>query len=67
MKHRYYSRAPASRERHGHYFRGIGPLGHGVGDGATFAEPFHVKRKTGDWKVDINAKHPLDIAVIENV
>jgi hypothetical protein len=29
----------------------------------TFAEPFKVKRKTGDWEVEIKAKDPLDIAV----
>ncbi|MGI9044869.1 MAG: hypothetical protein ACR2GK_12230 [Gemmatimonadaceae bacterium] len=30
---------------------------------ATFAEGFKVKRKTGDWEVDIKAKDPLDVAV----
>jgi hypothetical protein len=30
---------------------------------ATFAEPFKVKRKTGNWEVEIKAKDPLDIAV----
>jgi hypothetical protein len=30
---------------------------------ATFAEEFKVKRKTGDWEVDIHAKNPLDLAV----
>ena len=30
---------------------------------ATFAEPFKVKRKTGDWEVDIHAKDPVDVAV----
>ena len=30
---------------------------------ATFAEPFKVKRKTGNWEIDIHAKDPVDIAV----
>ena len=30
---------------------------------ATFAEGFKVKRKTGDWEVEIKAKDPLDVAV----
>ena len=30
---------------------------------ATFAERFHVKRKTDGWEVDIKAKDPLDVAV----
>lgn len=30
---------------------------------ATFDGPFKVKRKTGDWEVDIHAKDPLDVAV----
>lgn len=34
---------------------------------ATFAEPFHVKRKSGNgrdkWEVDVHAKAPLDVAV----
>ena len=30
---------------------------------ATFAESFKVKRKTGDWEIDINAKDPVDVAV----
>ncbi len=30
---------------------------------ATFADAFKVKRKTGDWELDIHAKDPLDVAV----
>lgn len=30
---------------------------------ATFAEGFKVKRKTGDWEVEVEAKPALDVAV----
>ena len=30
---------------------------------ATFAERFHVKRKTDGWHMDIKAKDPVDVAV----
>lgn len=30
---------------------------------ATFADAFQVKRRTGDWEVDVKAKDPLDVAV----
>lgn len=30
---------------------------------ATFAERFHVKRKTAGWEIDIKAKDPVDVAV----
>lgn len=30
---------------------------------ATFADPFKVKRKTGEWEVEVEAPNPLDVAV----
>ena len=44
------------------FTRGSGSVSTLIGR-ATFAEPFHVKRKTGDWQIDIKAKDPVDIAV----